>query len=147
MANQTRYNYASSSVLKALFKRKGGEGQYTRVVTTPSAFDGLNIADFRAGEEALIRYYKSELLWCLLSNRRLRANNHGEPINLGLDEIAAVGIDIKAEYLTGSKNKKDFSLLSVVDIKHANHTLAFESGPPFYGIYNALGFAINRHLL
>ena len=72
------YSKDKSSVYISIFKRKGGEGDYTKIVNdeNKNQYSAL-LSKLAENENPLIVYFKNVLNWFLLTNCRILIKNDG----------------------------------------------------------------------
>lgn len=133
------------SILVSLFKRKGGEGQYTKVVSENSLPESLVLSNFGSDEIGLIIYYKSDSDWFLLSNKRIRSSHEGDTASLNIQDLKEVTLAMQEEFKDGIRNKNDFSRLRIKDKSGGSNLLYLEKGQPYEGLYQVLHFLASKN--
>jgi hypothetical protein len=128
-----------SSILLSIFKRRGAEGQYTKIINEHNIHNYNHILTFLLpGEEGLIMTYLDELNWTLLTNLRVEVNKNGkrsEIENISIDKVLPA---LEDEYKEGVMDKGFFSRLKIKDSHGKNYIIALESGLPYQGIFQVL---------
>lgn len=135
----------NSSILVSLFKRKGGEGEYTKIVSENNLPKSLVLSDFGNDEMGLIMYYKSDSDWFLLSNERIRSSHKGNNTDLYIQDLKEVTLAMEEEFKDGIRNKNDFSRLTIIDKRGSSTLLYLEKGPPYEGLYQVLHFLASKN--
>lgn len=133
------------SILVSLFKRKGGEGQYTRIVSENNLPESLVLSDFGSDEIGLIICYKNDSDWFLLSNKRIRSNHEGDTTDLNIQDLREVTLAMQEEFKDGIRNKNDFSRLRITDKNGNSNLLYLEKGQPYEGLYQVLHFLASKN--
>lgn len=129
-----------SSILLSIFKRKGGEGIFTKIISDDNKIDFSNqIILLDLNEKALIIFKENELNWLAITNKRIVGEQNGIKISITFTEILRVNIAIQEEFKDKVTNKEYFNLLKVNDKKN-NYILKIEKGAPFQGFYQVLHY-------
>ncbi len=130
-----------SSILLSIFRRKGGEGLYTEVITDKNKFKyALILSSLKDDEEGLIIYFKNELNWFLLSNQRIVITQQVITTVISNDDIVEVSLDLAGQAEDRIINKAEFTRLIVSDIRNRKHKIQLEKGDPYWGIFQVLSF-------
>ena len=80
-----------SSIIVSIFKRKGAEGKYTKIVDSNNQNRNLNsMSILGENENALIFYFKDDNNWLLLSNKRVLSNKSGSQCSILNENIIEV---------------------------------------------------------
>jgi hypothetical protein len=129
-----------SSIIVSVFKRNGGEGEFTKVVKQNSDYPMLDNY-LHAGEKALIIYYIDEFNFTLLTDNRVIAVNENRAV-----EILYVNLD-RVTYPIFAKQRPDteispfrFTKVLLFDLQKNEHLIAVEKGKPWQGFFQALHF-------
>ena len=135
----------NSSVIVSTFKRKGGEGDYTKIIDTNNQGMYLQyFPDLKENEHALIFYFKGESNWLLLTNKRILTNHNGEQYVISNQDIFGVTPAMQEEFKDGVRNKTDFTRLILKDSSNKSYLLHVEKGQPYEGLYQALHFLATK---
>ena len=133
------------SILVSLFKRKGGEGQYTKIVSENNLPESLVLSDFDSDEIGLIICYKNDSDWFLLSNKRIRSRYEGDTADLNIQDLKEVTLAMQEEFKDGIRNKNDFSRLRITAKNGSSNLLYLEKGQPYEGLYQVLHFLASKN--
>lgn len=129
-----------SSILLSIFKRKGGEGCYTKIITTCNNTFFINqLKSLEEDEEALICFKQDELNWVLITNTRILQSCSNIKQFIEYTKIHKVYPALKDEFVDGIFNKHDFTYLTLEDSNN-EYRIKVEKGEPFQGIYQMLNF-------
>lgn len=127
------------SVLLSVFKRKGGEGVFTRIITPENLNNFIEpLSLIGKDERPLICYKKDKMEWLLLTDTRILQQNENLQIILPYSEIEHVRIALKEHADEHRKNHELFSLIEVKNVKGEKFIIRTEPGEPFRGIYQVL---------
>ena len=132
----------NSSILLSIFKRKGGEGEYTKIANEENINNKNHLFKIEGNEKELIIYYKNDRNWFLLSSKKVFFPNKGLTKVLDIKNIKSVELAINEEFKNGIKNKNDFSKLNITDYEENKYLLTLEKGLPYFGIYQVLHFIV-----
>ena len=132
-----------ASILTSLFKRKGGEGIYTKIIKSTNIEYEIISDNLLEGEKGIIIYYKSEREWFWLSCKRIRYKLNANAFEIFIKDIKKVSPAIDVEFKNRVLNKNDFSVLKIVDSYGNIHYLKLESGLPYRGIYQVLSYLVD----
>lgn len=136
-----------SSIFLSVFKRKGAEGLYTKIIndTNRDQYPDL-ISKLDKEEKALLACYKNTLDWFLLSNNRILMSSDGICSTLNNSDIIEVRPALEEELEDRIMNKNDFTRLKL-KTKDGKYTiLKLEKGQAYEGIYQVLHFIKNGNL-
>jgi hypothetical protein len=136
-----------SSVYLSIFKRKGGEGEYTKIVSD----ENINqypelIFKLVEQENPLIVYFKNILNWFLLTNSRILILNEGGFEAFENTEIVEVQPALEEELKDKVTNKEKFTRIRVEMENKKEVLLNLEAGKPYEGIYQVLHFVKSNNL-
>lgn len=132
-----------SSILLSIFKRNGGEGSLTKIITDDNKLNFLDqIALIKPEEQALLCYKQDELNWLLITNSQIIEEKKGVRLVLGYSELTEVTPAIQEEFKNKVFNKEDFTHLIFKDCLGRKHIIKFEKGQPYQGIYQMLHYII-----
>ncbi|WP_157807300.1 hypothetical protein [Hymenobacter chitinivorans] len=136
----------NSATVLSIFKRKGSEGLYTRVISSNNKHDIDFIRPFlNDNEEGLIIFLKDNLNWTILTNDRIISANKGFEIVIKIADIVDVDMALKEEFLHGVRDKNLFTRVAIIDINKAAKIIKFEAGLPYYGFVQVLHFLSRRN--
>jgi hypothetical protein len=128
------------STLSAIFKRKGGNGRYTRLFENlePSQKDALvNELPLRGGELPVIGSVESRDKWLLITTERIVWRLEGETHTLAVRDIQHVAADLRKLVATG-RRKEHMRELQLKTMSDELLTVEVEEGAPLMGVWNAL---------
>ena len=116
-----------SSIIVSVFKRKGGEGEFTKVVTSNSDYSVIN-AHLHTDEKGLIIDYRNDLDFTLLTNKRIIAVRQNGVTIVSYAHLEKVVFPMVAEYNEGVKNKFDYTKIQLIDADNKEYIIAVEKG-------------------
>lgn len=129
----------SSSVLLSIFKRKGGEGLLTKIITDANKVDYLNqLLLLKESENALLCYKEDELNWLLLTTNRILEEKAGINLSIPFSELLEVNLAVQEEFEDKITSKEDFTRLVLRNRQGGRYLIKLEKGKPFQGIYQML---------
>ncbi len=129
------------SVLLAVFRRKGGEGAMTRIISDANKSNFLHQVSFLQEEEhPLICFKQDELNWLLITSRRIIEVKDGVSMFIPYSQLVEVRIALQEEFKGSAANKTDFTHLVLKDNRGRNYIIKSEKGEPYKGIYQMLHF-------
>jgi len=138
------WNY---NILISLFKRKGSEGNKTKIISRINNTDLLSLLpDFGKKERLIILFYDKMDCWTLLTNKRLIFNSNSIVHSIFLNDLIKVFPSLVDNFLIGKKKMSDFTKLLLVDRKNNKFIIDFEKGEPYYGFYQLLHFIVTQNL-
>jgi len=131
-----------SSTLISIFKRKGGEGEFTKIVDNHvyEKYNSLLSVLLKDNEIGLILCYLNSSNWVFLTNQRLFYKSNSTTNIIENNNIKKVSLALDIEFRSGVRDKKEFTRLSLEDEERKNHLLVLEKGEPFEGFYQVLHF-------
>ncbi|RQO30405.1 hypothetical protein DBR32_12615 [Taibaiella sp. KBW10] len=133
---QKTYN---SSILLSIFKRKGGEGFWTKLINEENKYNYYNeLALVAKDENALVCFKEDELNWLLITTDGICAVSFGEKIFMPFTELADVSLAMKEEFKDSIVSKEDFTRLALTNMNGNRYVVKIEKGEPFQGIYQML---------
>lgn len=128
-----------SSVILAIFLRKGGEGVYTKIVEkTSTEIDKLYKKD-NEGEVPLIVSY-NDTGYIIFTNQRIVKSINGAFNSISYSVLENVRPALFDEFKNLVIDKKKFTKLCVREKNGNEFLLILESGNPYTGIYQFLSF-------
>lgn len=131
-----------ASIILSIFKRKGGEGVFTKIVTDMD-YQYHELGQYLTdNEKLLIVCHRDNLNWISLSNNRIIISSDGNISSILYTNIKYVKLALEEEYKNGVKDKNRFSLLKIGS-PDREYVLDFEEGKPLAGIYQVLHFLVN----
>ena len=131
-----------SSTLRSIFKRKGAEGEYTKVIDNNSIekYSSSLSVSLQDDEIGLILYHLNSSNWVFLTNKRLFYKKDSVTNIIDHNNIRKVSLALDIEFKAGIRDKKEFTRLLIEDEEGQNHLLNLEKGEPFEGFYQVLHF-------
>jgi hypothetical protein len=133
-------NSDKSNIYLSIFKRKGGEGIYTKIDEQIESF--LEEKDRLEGEKLLLsskRNDEDEIV--LFTNMRfIIINKTNIILESNFSNIIDVKPAIQEEYNDGIKNPVNFSKIKIFMEDESNFILKIESGEPYNGIFQILHY-------
>ncbi|RFS19983.1 hypothetical protein DVR12_19855 [Chitinophaga silvatica] len=128
-----------SSVLLSIFKRKGGEGPMTKIISDDNKQSFLNqISLLIVEEQPLICFKRDESNWLLITNTRIIEEKEGIRLAIPYCELVEVNLAMQEEFRDKVMNKKDFTRLVLKDTSGRSYIVRMEKGEPYQGIYQML---------
>lgn len=128
-----------SAVLLSIFKRKGGEGDFTKIITNENNANYLNQLELLdKDEKAWLCFKKDDLNWLLLTNKRILEECEGLRISIPFSDLIETSLAIQEEFKKKIMNKEDFTELSLRDQKGNKYIIKIEKGKPYQGVYQVL---------
>lgn len=128
-----------SSILLSIFKRKGGEGVMTKIITDDNKLKFLNqITLLKAEEQPLLCFKQDELNWLLITNIRIIEEKEGVRLTIPYSELIEVSLAMQEEFKDRIMNKEDFTRLVLKDSSGRKYIVKSEKGEPYQGIYQIL---------
>jgi hypothetical protein len=133
--------------LLAIFRRRGGDGEYLRV------FERLGLRDQEfltqqagcsGGEIPILGTAQVQNEWLLLTTERLIWTDTDGQKQICLQNIENVMVDLKRIGMLHSTMDKNREL-EIVLIDGRAYKLITEAGPPFSGLWNILAFIARRN--
>ncbi len=130
-----------SSIMKSLFKRKGEEGTFTKVIERDNEnfYEKIYNKELKNNEKGVIICFFNENNWFLLTNLGIHINNEIS-VFLAYSDIKEVRLAIEKEFENNITDKNFYSNLLLIDNNNKEYVLNIESGKPFWGIYQVLHF-------
>ncbi|SKD09161.1 hypothetical protein SAMN05660461_5042 [Chitinophaga ginsengisegetis] len=132
-----------SSILISIFRRKGSEGQFTKIIdeNSKSQYDNL-LSSLDHDEKGLIVYYRDSVDWLLLTNRRVLASSNIIILNSDIIEVSPA---LQEEFRDMVTNKNKFTRLLVKDKNNKTYILSLEMGYPYEGFFQVLHFIASNN--
>ncbi|WP_337040266.1 hypothetical protein [Emticicia sp. 17c] len=137
----------SNSVLLSIFRRKGGEGKLTEIISLKNAdkYNNLLKNAFESNDENLIGYLKDLKNWLILTNRHLIYSKDDIIYIINNSEIVGVSFALKEEMKKGIKDKQHFTMIEVAE-NGKSHIITIEAGKPYQGFYQVLSFIAGNNI-
>ncbi len=132
------------TIILSLFKRKGGEGDYTKIVSENNLPKDVVLSGFGRNEIGLIIYHKNDSDWFLLSNKRILSKHGGNMVNMEIQDLKEVTLAIQEEFKSSILDKNDFSRLRIIEKNGGSHLVHLEKGLPYQGLYQVLHFLASK---
>lgn len=141
------YSKDKSSVYLSIFKRKGGEGDYTKIVNdeNKSQYSDL-LSRLIENENPLIVCFKNILNWFLLTNSRILILNEGRFDVFNNFDIVEVRPALEEELRDRVNNKENFTRLKIKIKNNEEVVLSLEKGKSYEGIHQVLHFIRSNNL-
>lgn len=141
------YTQKKSYVLLAIFRRKGGEGLFTKIMNEGNKFQYVNqLSNLSEDEEALICYKKNEHNWLLLTTNRIIAEYDDVKLSLLLSDLREVSPDLKGEAINWIINREGFTRLLLKDFNGKDTIITLETGKPFQGMFQLLHYIASQNI-
>lgn len=129
----------------SIFKRKGGEGQLTKIVTEQNQSDYFGqFTLLGENENLLICFKQDDLNWIALTDNRLIGEQAGMKLSVSYSELSSVSLAIQSEAKNNVKSKLDFTILLLGTLQGNEYSITIERGLPFQGIYQVLHYLASR---
>lgn len=129
------------SVLLSVFKRKGAEGLFTKMISHENQADyPYQLSFLEAAEIPLVCFKQDDSNWLLLSDHRILEECGGRKLFLPFSDIAKVDFAIQLEFKDGVKNMNDFTRIVLKTYNGDIHLITAEKGEPFHGIFQMLHY-------
>ncbi|MCT4581763.1 MAG: hypothetical protein N4A35_10125 [Flavobacteriales bacterium] len=133
----------NKSVLSSIFKRKGAEGDYTKIINSNTETQNLKI-DLNSNEKAEVLFLK-EKSFLLITDKRVLYNDHiHNMVEFSHESILKVKIALEEEYKIGNMNTDNFTKIKIIDNKEYDYIVEIEKGKPYNGIYQVLHFIASK---
>lgn len=132
-----------SSIITAIFKRKGGESEFTKIINEENKSRYIDVFQYlNADENPLIVFFKTDFRWILLTNKRIL--NRQENINFEIyyEDLQEINLAMLDEFKKAIKDKTKFTMIKIKDKTNREYILNVEEGKPFQGFYQVLHFLI-----
>ncbi len=133
----------STSVMKSVFLRKGGETDKTRIVVN-------NLLRYKVpfelteNEIIILEYFESVNEWAVISNQKLFFSTLSGITNIPFSDLKWVVSDFIGK-LSGVVTPKTEMRYLILQLQNGDEKLlTTEVSSPFWGIYNMLQFAIRN---
>lgn len=136
----------NSSILISIFKRKGGEGECTKILNDSNSENYKQLLiELETNEKELILHYKNKLNWLLLTNKHIWFCKSGLKSKIMNEDIMNVSPALKEEFKDKIMSKNKFTRLNLTDKYLKNHILILEKGQPYEGVYQVLHFLATKN--
>jgi hypothetical protein len=133
-----------TSLLIPKFLRYGGEGLFTKIITSSNKFQYVDLLQYLEKDETPLIAYRYNLDWTLLTDKRILTMFNGS-INIILNEnLQAADMSLRDEFANGVKNKLDFTKIRLKDINDTELIITVEKGLPYSGLLQVLHFIATR---
>ncbi|MET3879103.1 hypothetical protein [Chitinophaga sp. OAE865] len=134
-----KYKKYEPSILLSIFRRKGGEGSMTKIISDENKTDFIHQLTFlQTDEQPLLCFKQDESNWLLITGDRIIEEKNGVTLFIHYSELVKVNIALHEEYKDGIKSVKDFTRLVLIDIHDRNHIVKLEKGEHYKGIFQLL---------
>lgn len=130
-----------SSILLSIFKRKGGEGVLTKIVTEDNKFQYEYLFnDLLENERRLIVFCEDFKNWMLITNQRIIDNKNDVLYAINYHDLIGVRPAFQKELNIGYTSIVDFSYL-LLEVRNTDkYLLRVEKGEPYKGILQLLSY-------
>ena len=138
----------SSTVLKAIFQRRGENGKYTKpfdefdFLIRNYILSTLKLAD---SENPALAGFNKDGHWFLITDERLFFIKNDIIKSLKHTDIKDASFDFFANFQLGMKKKEDISLLKITTFSGEKLLLMTEPGKPCIGILNIIKTIAGRN--
>ncbi|WP_197429563.1 hypothetical protein [Myroides odoratus] len=134
------------SVLVSLFIRKGGEGLFTKILSTNESLALSLVKLLKEDEKALILFKQHEVNLLLITDSRLIMNRGTALVAIEFFDIIEVRIALEEEFKERILKKEEFTRLLVKVKSGIDYIIQVEKGKPFQGLYQVLSYisTVNR---
>lgn len=120
------------SVVLASFKRNGGEGEFTKIITLENSNNFKEqLSLIEKDERPLICYRKDASHWLLLTEKRVLQQDGDSRIVLLGSEIVDVSLALEEQRKAKQISAKLFTMLEVETVSGEKYILKVESGNAF----------------
>jgi len=132
-----------SSIWISIFKRKGGEGLFTKIITDQnrSRFPD-QLSHLGEGEKPLLCYRQDDSNWLLISNKRILQERSGSKLSLSFADLRRVGFAFREELHNNILSKSEYTRIAVTDNSGKTYILQIEKGEPFKGVFQMLHYIV-----
>jgi hypothetical protein len=135
-----------SSVLLSIFKRKGGEGVATKIISDDNKQNFLKqITSLEEKDKPLICFKQDDSNWLLLTNIEIIEMKDELRLVIPYSELIEVSLAIQEEFKDKVKNKEHFTRLVLKDNSNKKYVIKIEKGDPFQGIYQMLHHIVSNN--
>jgi hypothetical protein len=129
----------STSVMKSVFLRKGGETDKTRIVANNVLRHKVPF-EFTEEETIVVEYFETVNEWAVISNQKLVFSTLAGISRISFTNLKWVVSDIEGK-LSGVVTPKTEMRHLILQLQNGDEKLlTTEVGQPFWGIYNMLQF-------
>ena len=134
-----------STILLSIFRRKGGEGDRTKIIDDNNRvkYDHL-FPTLEQGEKSLLICIDGDKNFFLLTNKRVIIKDETQIIFIPLLEISSVRPAFDEEFKKNILNKKKFTKLSIKTSNNNEYVCNLEMGLPYTGILQALSYIAGK---
>jgi len=136
---------ANSNVIAAIFRRRMGNAQKTRLFhELPDWEQKLLVenAGLAPDENPVIAYLGGDTNWCLVTDRGLAWLNAEGVHYTNIFEVNRITHDMGAAMQRGQLDKRQFHELTVETKRGETAVVELEPGAPFYGVWRALNWML-----
>ncbi len=129
-------------VLLSIFKRKGGEGVFTKIVNSENYNHYKNLFKWPSNsqETPLIVYFLDNSNWFFLTDNKISFTYNDCIVEIYHNEISDVRIAIEEEFRRREFDKSKFTIIEIKDKNLNKYLVSIERGLPFQGLYQVLHF-------
>lgn len=137
-----------SSILLSIFRRKGGEGDFTKTINENNRSEVEKLfAPLLEGEKGLIVYLQNDENRFLLTNIRIISIKEKSLTAIPNNSLIRVDPAFHEEFNERITDSNKFTRLRVIYKNNIEYILWVEKGEPFQGIFQVLHFiaSSNKH--
>lgn len=129
------------STLSSIFRRKGGNGNYTRLFDDLAPYQKellLNKVRLNCGELPIVGSAESNETWFFLTSERIVWRVEGTNVqSLPIQDVWHASADFHEMVAKGIR-KHQLRELLIETVDHEQRLAQLEQGPPLFGTWNAL---------
>lgn len=130
----------NSFLILSVFKRKGGEGDNTKIITEKNISLYINLYKniLEEYENGLIIYFQSNEKWVLYTNKRIIRWDNDSYKSLFYSEMSPLNLQLGV--LAKIQYSKSLPVIqyNLKDVKGNSYNLKIEGGEPFKGIFQII---------
>jgi hypothetical protein len=131
----------TNSVLLSIFRRKGGEGEFTFIINDQNRDDCLNkLESSEKSETALICYHRNDSNWLIITEKGVLASQFRDSVYISFNDLVSVRPALNEEFRNGVRSKEEFTLLELKTRTDSAYVVGVEKGRPYAGIYQVLHY-------
>ena len=125
-----------SSILLSIFRRKGGEGHFTKIIDS-GEIQGQE-------EQPLLSFRQDDSNWTTITNTRVFGENEGVKLSIPFVDLVDVLPAFKQEFKDRITNMNDFTRLALSIRNGDTCIIKVEKGAPYQGFLQVLHFAVSK---
>ncbi len=136
----------NASILISIFKRKGGEGEFTKLISSVNKFDYEPLmSSLFVNELPLIAFKKNNHDLTLISDQRVIVLKNDLVLSIDYKKMTDVSLALVEEFRQGVISKLEFTRIVIVTDNKKEHIIQLEKGPPLQGIYQLLNYVAQMY--